>query len=594
MRQQQESIACRWDAHRLQAAGWAVAAMLAAAALSLPACTMTDRSSNFDHTPDVPIIPSPYAASAAYRGTIGSITYYEGLRNMRVRGYGIVVGLGRNGTSDCPKKLRESLVQTLYKQHSFSSPRVGERHITPEEMLDDRDTAIVLVEGEIPPGATPGSTFDLFVRAIPDTKTKSLHGGRLYTADLHIYRPVSASASITGKILAKGAGPLFLNPFAGGGQAATRINPLEGQVLSGGVVLEQRRVQLVLSNPSYSRAKLIQERVNDVFGTDDLDVADAISPSFVRIQIPPKYYDDATHFLGLIRALALRPNPRLEAQRARALVQELQRPDAPHELISLALEAIGRGALPEISPLYADRRDFVSFYAAATGVRLGDRLAIDALGVHAHDEGSRYRYQAIRGLGVAIRSPASATVLRTLLDDPDPRIAIAVYEELVKRNDYRLIRVTVGEDNYQLDVVPRKGEPFIYARRSKARRIAIFGDDLKIVPPLFYRSPDGAITMTAEPTDDDISLVRLTPYGDPSGRLSGSLMLDKLIAKLGADPDIVEEKVTGLALPYDVVVRAICSLCADGAIPARFIMEEPNVAELFGPQRRKDRPEAEF
>jgi len=185
----------------------------------------------------------PLAKSAAYRDTIGSLTYYEGMGPMRVRGYGMVVGLGKNGSSDCPRPIYDRLVQNLYKHHRFSSSVVGEKNITPEQLIADPDTAVVLVQGEIPPAAVEGTRFDVVVMALPGTQTKSLRGGRLFTADLEIFRELSSSVSISGQILAVAAGPVFLNPFAEG-DAATKSNPLEGIVVGGGMAVKDRRVRL--------------------------------------------------------------------------------------------------------------------------------------------------------------------------------------------------------------------------------------------------------------------------------------------------------------------------------------------------------------
>ncbi len=156
----------------------------------------------------------PLAKSAAYRDTIGSKTVYQGMAPMRVRGYGLVVGLGNNGSSDCPRPVYDRLIEALYKQHSFSSSVVGSRTISPERLIRDEDTAVVLVRGEIPPGAVAGSRFDVGVMAWPGTQTKSLRGGRLYTSDLHIYTTVAPNTTLSGQMLAKAAGPVFLNPFA--------------------------------------------------------------------------------------------------------------------------------------------------------------------------------------------------------------------------------------------------------------------------------------------------------------------------------------------------------------------------------------------
>ena len=112
------------------------------------------------------------ARSAAFRDTIGSLTTYQGLRPMQVRGYSLVLGLNGQGSRDCPRNVYERIVTRMYKLRSASSSVVGERTRSPESMIDDLDTAVVVVEGEIPPSAIKGTTFDVTVRALPGTQTK--------------------------------------------------------------------------------------------------------------------------------------------------------------------------------------------------------------------------------------------------------------------------------------------------------------------------------------------------------------------------------------------------------------------------------------
>ncbi len=116
------------------------------------------------------------AKSAAFRDTIGSRGFYEGSTPLEVRGFGLVIGLGRNGSRDCPKPIYETLVQQMYKQQGQTSQYIGETSITPEGMIDDLDTAVVSVRGMIPAAAVAGSSIDLSLIALPGTQTKSIHG----------------------------------------------------------------------------------------------------------------------------------------------------------------------------------------------------------------------------------------------------------------------------------------------------------------------------------------------------------------------------------------------------------------------------------
>jgi hypothetical protein len=73
---------------------------------------------------------SALAKSFAYRDTVGAYTYYAAMNALPVRGYGLVVGLGKNGSKTCPRPIYERLVQDLTKRHDFSGPVVGVTSIT--------------------------------------------------------------------------------------------------------------------------------------------------------------------------------------------------------------------------------------------------------------------------------------------------------------------------------------------------------------------------------------------------------------------------------------------------------------------------------
>ncbi len=537
---------------------------------------------------------APLTDSAAYKDTIGSMTLYEGIAPLRVRGVGLVVGLGTNGSTDCPRTTYDALVQSMYKQHSFTSSVVGSKSISPERLINDKDTAVVLVQGEVPAAAVAGDRFDISVKAWPGTQTKSLRGGRLYTVDLEIFRQVSPRRSISGQRVAKAAGPVFINPFVDD-HAATKSNELQGIILGGGLVIQDRRVRLVLIEPSYQWATRIQDRIND-FSPNAKKIARAETPSYVSLRIPPEYRGDAGHYLSLVQSLYLFRDPRLGTARAKVLATEIRNPASPHAKIALALEGLGRYALPVLDPLYDHPKDYVSFYAAVAGLRLGDHIAGDAMIRHAEDADGRYRMRAVRALGETQGMGQATIVLRRLLDDADPRIQTAAYEELIQRRDVTIESQAIGGYNFHLDVIPTERPAFVYVKRRTERRIALFGNHLAIKPPVLYRSPDGGLIVSAQPDAESLTVIRtVVATGSSSPPVKVSTDLASLIKLLGSDADIdYNDKVTGMGVAYGAVVRLLYHLCEDGAIDANFFLERPDSTELIGPSQRKGRPESEL
>jgi flagellar basal body P-ring protein FlgI len=542
----------------------------------------------------VAVQPGALADSAAYRDTIGAFTYYEGMAPMRVRGHGLVVGLGTNGSRDCPKKVFDQLVQAMYKRRRATGRVVGVEEITPERLISDVDTAVVIVRGDIPPAAVRGSDFDITVTALPGTETKSLRGGRLYSAELRVFKSTATGRPLSGRVLAQASGPVFLNPFSND-EAATKSNPLQGTVLGGGIVMEDRRIRLVLTSASHLWARRIQDRINAHFpGSHRL--ANAISPSFIDLHVPPKYHGDEGHFLALVRSLYTSRDPRFEAARARMLAEEILRPTAPHARIALAFEGLGRAGLPELGDLYAHHKDYVRFHAAVAGLRLGEHIAGDAIALCAQDAASRYRFQAIRALGEAVKVGGTAVTLRRLLKDDDARVQIAAYEALIKRHDPAIQSRRVGRDNFILDEVSASPTALIYVKRSGVRRMALFGRAPACTPPTFYRAADGTLTITADPGDEGLTLLRIVlPSGATSPPILAPFDLPALIQLLGNNAGVdLDGRVSGLGLDYGAVVAALYNLSRKGSLDAKLILEQPSAAELFGPPRPPGRPESEL
>jgi len=265
----------------------------------------------------------PLAGSAAYRDSVAEYAYFDGLRRLRVRAYGIVAGLGSNGSSQCPPAIAKQLIEEMYKTRAFAEH--SGRYVSPERLLRDPDTAVVTVEGEIPAAAPAGARFDLDVRALPGTDTTSIEGGTLYECNLQIFRPSSTGGWIPGKTVATGAGPIFLNPFGRSEEAATPTDLRQGMVIGGGNSRQDRRLRLLLTAPSYPIAIRIADRINERFGEAGSKFADAISPGEVRVAVPPNYQHDAKHFVAVVQHLYPMLGPEMLAQRTRELGREFEK-----------------------------------------------------------------------------------------------------------------------------------------------------------------------------------------------------------------------------------------------------------------------------
>lgn len=536
----------------------------------------------------------PLADSAAYRDTVAQYAYFDGLRRLRVRGYGLVAGLGGNGSSQCPNAIAQQLKQEMYKTRRFAQRRG--QHVSPAGLIEDMDTAVVAVEGEIPAAALAGERFDLIVRAIPGTETVSLEGGTLYECNLQIFRPVGATGWIPGKAVAVGAGPVFLNPFGRSDDAATKPNLRQAVVIGGGLSQEDRRIRLLLTNPSYQMAIQIADSVNDRFGSGGDKVADAVSPAEIKIKIPPAYSHDPKHYVALVQHLYPTMRPEFMVERTRELAREFDTPDAPHAEIALAWEAIGKNALPQVQKFYAHPRPACSFHAAAIGVLLGDEPAVEILESHLQKPTSPHRLAAIRVLGAVPDLLHAARPLRRALNDPDPRIRTAAYEALLQRNDPNIVSIEIGTDAFAIDLVPSEADHLIYVKRSGQRRIALFGRPILARPPLFYSSPGETLIIDASPHATHLTVVRKSPVrGIASPPIRIGLDIAHLVALLGENPpQTANAPIRGLGVSYGGITRVLSELCESRAINAKFMLETPRDPFMLRPHAPPGRRESDL
>jgi len=167
---------------------------------------------------------------------------------------------------------------------------------------------------------------------------------------------------------------------------------------------------------------------------------------------------------------------------------------------------------------------------------------------------------------------------------------------LIRRRDPYSESKVVGSDNFLLDRVPTRRAGLIYVKRSGTRRIALFGGGLRCTPPILYRAPDGSVTISAKGNDEELTILRVVvSSGSSSPPIPGPFELPELIALLGGDPDIGPTgQIIGVGLDYASIVRVLYFLTEAKAINAAFVLEEPNMADLFGPPRLEGRPESEL
>jgi len=581
------------------------AALLAAVAL-LPACGSTTPTRARTVTPNVASnVPT------ALRGTLQTVARLSGTTPSRISGIGFVVGL--DGTGGLP--LNEEVAATLERMMllrgvgqtgAYAGTRLEGK--TPRELLNDRNTAAVIVEAAVPPGALSGDTFDVYVRAL---NASSLEGGRLWSADLKV-GPPTVFGQAQARAIGRAEGPIFINPFADPDVANVGVSQTIGRILGGGTMTDDLRIEIVLNRVSHAQARLITSAVNSAFPPGPLDdgpTARGRDNRLVFAHVPRRYVDRRSEFTQLLRHTVLdTAYPELYARR---FANALKATPAAADQFAWALEALGEPALPFVRELYDHAEPAPRLRALRTGAHLGDPLAADPLIFIATRGPVELRSQATRLLVDIDAGPKVDFALRDLLEDPEITVRIAAYETLTERGVHRrrqqleaydrnrpggeqarlslsaidtLARMRVPEGTilgvsrelaagkFFLDRVPA-GRGLIYITQQDEPRLALFGEDVRFRSAfaaglwsdrfmlvrdevngpirLYYRGRDSARPITLEDVPDT---------------------LDEFIRLLVHKPT-PEAPGPGLDLTYSEVIGVLYELNQQGVINAAFTTE---------------------
>ena len=460
-------------------------------------------------------------------------------------------------------------------RRGIGDPRSGWDHLSPERMLDSEDTAVVVVEGVIPPGAPKDTTFDVRVFALPGSTTTSLEGGRLYTTDL---RPGPlATGSKQSFPLATGTGPIFINPFVEPGTSQrSSVNSLSGRILNGGSTSKDMPIKLRMATSSHARTATVQQAINSSFprepGQKD-ETARGESGDSISITVPPSYSDNTEDFVQLLKHTSLNVGaPESTAQAVRRGV--LANPSGA-DSARWRWCALGPKAVPMIQDLYDHPDEAPRFSALSAGARLNDALAVPhLLDVAEKSPKQSRRLAAIAELGRMGTNPRIDLGLRELVNDPDVDVRLAAFDALVDRNDPMIVEIPVS-DRFTMSLV-ESDQDMIYISQTGTPRVAIFGTGMDLKLPLTVNTWSGRLLMKGDAGDPEIQVFYRNQ--DSEAPLIGLAPTDVpgMVRFLGHQTTI-QQPDEGLGLQYGEVIGALHQLWTKGYIKCDFKAEQDRI-----------------
>jgi flagellar P-ring protein precursor FlgI len=224
---------------------------------------------------------------------VKDLAQLHGVRNNQLIGYGLISGL--NGTGDDMKKSVFTL-QAIYNMMTRHGITIDPNNINDIKV---KNVAAVMVTTSLPPFAKSGSTLDVQVSSMGDSK--SLAGGTLLMTPL---------VGPDGNVYAVAQGPITLGAFSFGGKAAQvqKNHPTVGRI-SGGAIIERSipvtlggdgHLQYQIRDADFTTASNMAETINRTFGPG---TAFPDSPGTIDVTIPEKYQDKLIDFIAAVETL---------------------------------------------------------------------------------------------------------------------------------------------------------------------------------------------------------------------------------------------------------------------------------------------------
>ncbi|MEM9366722.1 MAG: flagellar basal body P-ring protein FlgI [Planctomycetota bacterium] len=433
----------------------------------------------------------------------------QGLSSIKVDAVAMVNGLAGTGGAPGPSAFRDMLLQEM-KVNNIANP---------DALLEQTDTALVQVQGLIPPGARRGDWIDVQVLTDPNTSTTDLHGGWLLDTRLRHQQILSGSLR-SSDVLAIATGPIITR--ADYDPTDDDTLPVQGLLLAGAIVQQDRKLGLIL-RPDYQHVKtanLISKAINRRFyffdGASRRGIANALEDDFIELDVPPRYRGVEHRLMEVIQRLTLAPESSSTQARLTRLGEQLRDPQSAFDA-ALQLEAFGETGVPTLKSALESTNAEVRFYAAEALAYLDQREAIEPL-IHAIRNEPAFRGPAMLALS-RLKHLTVEDALASLFDHPSLETRYGAFVALRRRStrDRSVGRVRAdriggvqGEslrDQFRIYEVPSDAPPAVVASLRDVPEIVLFGDTNALQLPRPLLGPAGWI-LREESDADGIRIAR--------------------------------------------------------------------------------------
>jgi flagellar basal body P-ring protein FlgI len=494
--------------------------------LSLSAClgctgpVIRPQSPESEHTPETDVV------------LVGALSRPYGTNFIKLECISLVTGLAGTGEDPAPSVQRAAVIDEMHRRNIIHA----------DQILASPDTALVLVRGFLKPGIQKGDKFDVEVRVPSRSETTSLRGGYLLESRM-TELAVLAGAAHKGHTMGLAQGPVLVDPSADSSNKANKL--IQGWVLGGGTAIKERSLGLVVHEEQRTIrvSQQIGSSINHRFHTHVKGVKQGVATpktdEFIELLVHPRYKDNITRYVQVIRSIPFRETPSALQARLQLLERQLHDP-VTCSSAALRLEAIGPEAIPTLLTGIKAEDPEVRFRAAEALAYLDQTDAAKPLGNAAANEPA-FRAGAMQALS-AMDDAMARDELHNLLHVSSAETRYGAFRALWEMNPNDPIisgRMLGGQFSYH--VVESDGPAMIHVTRSTRPEIVMFGVGQRFTLPLALEAGKHII-LTGE-AGDSITVSRFA-VGEPDQKRQVSTLVEDVIHAIldlgGTYPDVVQ------------------------------------------------------
>ena len=501
---------------------------------------------------DEPLNVSKYENSILKSGprSIGEIGGVAGLNSVKVFGVGLATGLKGTGSAPIESGPREHLQRELRLTNNVTEIK---------ELMTDKNTELVIIEGRIPPGARAGDHFDLQVITMAESSGTSLQNGTILKSRLRRMARLGNRVK-KGSVSAIGTGPLIVKSLINNSDEPQ--DALHAVIPAGGKTQNDRALALKLKENSFDHKTALQitHAINNRFryrtslGHDG--VAEPKTDQSIELKIPLVYRNNVGRYASVLSQLYFSEKQSQLQERLASLEAQIGDPNQAR-LAAIQLEAIGNTAKPILQSAL-NHSDFEPrFYAAEALAYMGVSDGISELVTVAKTE-QDYRWHAFAALA-AMEGRESANVLSELFNEPEIEVRYGAFKAIRQQNEDDPI--VVGDflaEQFFLHEIDSTAEPTVHFSTQHRPEIVVFGSKSRLKDNFLF--VESGLTIKSE-GDDTLTLTAYSPDDGKQQRSCSNQVADlvRTLAELGYG--------------YSMQLKVIRQASQNGALNAELVID---------------------